>query len=294
MQKQIVTVGNSEVAIKEFKGQRVVTFRDIDTVHERPEGTARKRFNDNKKRFVENVDFFRLTEPSEIRTLGFARPQGGVPDEVVLITEQGYLMVTKSLTDDLSWKVQRQLVTSYFKKEDAPQGKKNHAEPKRPSLTAVTSAAKFLTDLAGEAGCDRKIQLLAAKSFYNTNGYSYQLEIGADKQYWDTVHIARKVGICAKPSGKPADKAVNEIIRRIGITEEDYTDTWESKGNWQGTVRKYSDSVIERVGAWIADNDYPEDIDYRQSSGEMKAWHVTYQRRGVAERYYDNTDDGAE
>ena len=158
----------------------------------------------------------------------------------------------------------------------------SQTEPKRPSLTAVTSAAKFLTELAGEAGCDRKIQLLAAKSFYNTNGYSYQLEIGADKQYWDTVHIARQVGICVKSSGKPADKAVNEIIRRIGVTEEDYTDTWESKGNWQGTVRKYSDSVIERVKCWIADNDYPEDIDYRQNNGEMKAWHVTYQSREVA------------
>lgn len=158
----------------------------------------------------------------------------------------------------------------------------SQTEPKRPSLTAVTSAAKFLTELASEAGCDRKIQLLAAKSFYNTNGYSYQLEIGADKQYWDTVHIARQVGIRVKSSGKPADKAVNEIIRRIGVTEEDYTDTWESKGNWQGTVRKYSDSVIDRVKCWIADNDYPEDIDYQQSNGEMKAWHVTYQSREVA------------
>lgn len=166
--------------------------------------------------------------------------------------------------------------------EDKERKRVNQAEPKRPSLTAVTSAAKFLTELAGEAGCDRKIQLLAAKSFYNTNGYSYQLEIGADKQYWDTVHIARQVGICVKSSGKPADKAVNEIIRRIGVTEEDYTDTWESKGNWQGTVRKYSDSVIDRVKGWIADNDYPEDIDYQQNNGEMKAWHVTYQSREVA------------
>ena len=33
---------------------------------------------------------------------------------------------------------------------------------------------------------------------------------------------------------------------------------------------------------WIADNDYPEDIDYRQNNGEMKAWHVTYQSREVA------------
>lgn len=152
-------------------------------------------------------------------------------------------------------------------------------EQKRPPLTAVTGAAKFLTSLTEKAGCDGKIQLLTAKSFYETNGYPVLVEIGADKQYWDTVHIARQAGIYVKSSGKPADKAVNEIIRRIEVTEDDYVDTWESKGKWQGTVRKYSDSVIERVKCWIADNDYPSDIEYQQADGQTKAWHVTYQNR---------------
>lgn len=152
-------------------------------------------------------------------------------------------------------------------------------EQKRPSLTAVTGAAKFLTSLTEKAGCDGKIQLLTAKSFYETNGYPVLVEISADKQYWDTVHIARQAGIYVKSSGKPADKAVNEIIRRIEVTEDDYVDTWESKGKWQGTVRKYSDSVIERVKCWIADNDYPSDIEYQQADGQTKAWHVTYQSR---------------
>ena len=143
----------------------------------------------------------------------------------------------------------------------------------------MTGAAKFLTSLTEKAGCDGKIQLLTAKSFYETNGYPVLVEIGADKQYWDTVHIARQAGIYVKSSGKPADKAVNEIIRRIEVTEDDYVDTWESKGKWQGTVRKYSDSVIERVKCWIADNDYPSDIEYQQADGQMKAWHVTYQDR---------------
>lgn len=158
--------------------------------------------------------------------------------------------------------------------------KATQTEQKRPSLTAVTGAAKFLTSLTEKAGCDGKIQLLTAKSFYETNGYPVLVEIGADKQYWDTVHIARQAGIYVKSSGKPADKAVNEIIRRIEVTEDDYVDTWESKGKWQGTVRKYSDSVIERVKCWIADNDYPSDIEYQQADGQTKAWHVTYQDRG--------------
>lgn len=174
--------------------------------------------------------------------------------------------------------VRRYFIRVEDKYEEAKK-KVTQTEQNRPSLTAVTGAAKFLTSLTEKAGCDGKIQLLTAKSFYETNGYPVLVEIGADKQYWDTVHIARQAGIYVKSSGKPADKAVNEIIRRIEVTEDDYVDTWESKGKWQGTVRKYSDSVIERVKCWIADNDYPSDIEYQQADGQTKYWHVTYHTR---------------
>lgn len=115
---QLVHIGNSDISIKEYNGQRVVTFKDIDMVHGRPDGTARKRFNDNRNHFIEGEDFFVITQPSEIRTLGLERPQGGVPEKVVLATEQGYLMLVKSFTDDLAWDVQRQLVNGYFKTKE--------------------------------------------------------------------------------------------------------------------------------------------------------------------------------
>ncbi len=110
-----ITINKTELPIKEYRGQRVVTLKEIDAVHERPEGTARKRFNDNKEHFIEEVDFFQLDQPSEIRTLGIERPQGGTPQAVTLITESGYLMLVKSFTDDLAWTVQRQLVNTYFR-----------------------------------------------------------------------------------------------------------------------------------------------------------------------------------
>lgn len=115
---QLVHIGNSDISIKEYSGQRVVTFKDIDEVHGRPDGTARKRFNDNRNHFIEGEDFFVITQPSEIRTLGLERPQGGVPEKVILATEQGYLMLVKSFTDDLAWDVQRQLVNGYFKTKE--------------------------------------------------------------------------------------------------------------------------------------------------------------------------------
>lgn len=113
--KLTVTINKAELPIKEYRGQRVVTLKEIDAVHERPEGTARKRFNDNRKHFIEGTDYFVITLPSEIRTLGLERPQGGTPGSVTLITESGYLMLVKSFTDDLAWTVQRQLVSVYFR-----------------------------------------------------------------------------------------------------------------------------------------------------------------------------------
>lgn len=113
----LVKIGNQEISSKEFKNQRVVTFKDIDTVHERPDGTARKRFSDNKKRFIEGTDYFKV-KCSEVRPFfGQTPPNGFNPDaDIVLVTESGYLMLVKSFTDDLAWDVQRQLVDSYFRK----------------------------------------------------------------------------------------------------------------------------------------------------------------------------------
>lgn len=39
----------------------------------------------------------------------------------MLITETGYLMLVKSFTDDLAWKVQRELVDSYFRVRAEPE-----------------------------------------------------------------------------------------------------------------------------------------------------------------------------
>lgn len=95
---ELQTINDVAITVKEHKGVRVVTFKDIDAVHGRPDGTARKRFNDNREHFIEGEDFFVLNQPSEIRTLGIQRPQGGTPESVTLITESGYLMLVKSFT----------------------------------------------------------------------------------------------------------------------------------------------------------------------------------------------------
>lgn len=116
---EIIKINNHDVTAKEYKGQRVVTFKDIDMVHERPDGTAGRNFRDNKDKFIENEDFFYLTG-EKLREYKQATDfVGSNARELVLVTEQGYLMIVKSLTDDLAWKVQRELVNAYFRVKNA-------------------------------------------------------------------------------------------------------------------------------------------------------------------------------
>jgi hypothetical protein len=107
-----ITINEQELQIKEWQGKRVVTFRDIDEVHQRPEGTARKHFNDNKERFIYGDDYCKITA-SEFRT-AIGEMNSRQMNDVILITESGYLMLVKSFTDDLAWQVQRTLVDNYF------------------------------------------------------------------------------------------------------------------------------------------------------------------------------------
>lgn len=117
----LVKINNQGLQVKEYRGQRVVTFKDIDTVHERAEGTAKRNFNENIEHFIDGTDYFKMTY-KEFSTNFVPNSKGGNPNnEIVLLTESGYLMLVKSLTDDLAWKVQRELVNNYFRaKEQKP------------------------------------------------------------------------------------------------------------------------------------------------------------------------------
>ena len=83
-------------------------------MHERPDGTARKAFNRNKKRFIEGEDYF-VHERDEAKLLfGAIAPNG-----LTTVTESGYLMISKVFDDDIAWDVQRRLVNSYFRAKEA-------------------------------------------------------------------------------------------------------------------------------------------------------------------------------
>lgn len=115
----LVEINNIAIGIKEYEGKRVITFKDIDRVHERPDGTARNAFKRHRQRFIEDEDYYHVTRniPLDVR-----RPLGleAIPPRgIMLITESGYLMISKVFDDDIAWDVQRKLVNSYFRVKES-------------------------------------------------------------------------------------------------------------------------------------------------------------------------------
>jgi DNA-binding XRE family transcriptional regulator len=108
-----ITINGQTLPVLSYEGQRVVTYKDVATVHQVEEKTIRNNFANNRKHFKEGIDFFLLRGKKACQNIGRA----SYVTQINVFTESGYLMLAKSLTDDLSWQVQRELVNNYFKNQ---------------------------------------------------------------------------------------------------------------------------------------------------------------------------------
>ena len=122
MMNEVITIENTEMQIREYNGQRVVTLKDIDIVHGKKSDTAKKSFQKHKQHFILGTDYFEMTRKEFGERYSPNEKVAGNPNlKTYLFTESGYLMIVKVFTDELAWNVQRQLVNAYFRvKEEQP------------------------------------------------------------------------------------------------------------------------------------------------------------------------------
>jgi len=161
----LVSIRGTEIRKVEYRGQQVVTFAMIDKVHQRQADTARKRFNDNKIRFVEGEDYFRVSA-SEIRTHKILELSPKAHEAIVLVTKRGYLKIAKTLGDDKAWEVFDEMLERYFASEATQPRPHYHIpqtyaealllaakqaeqiEKKDAMITVMTPKAEFHDDVA--------------------------------------------------------------------------------------------------------------------------------------------------
>ena len=200
---ELFTINQAAISIKEYSGKRVVTFKDIDTVHHRPEGTARKRFNDNKKHFVEGEDYFVRKTDEAKREFDIAAPNG-----LVLLTESGYYMLVKSFTDELSWDVQRQLVNGYFRANQM-QSMISDLSPQLQALIQMETRQKQL-----EAKQEQQDTAIADLGQRLTNTCEV---IALDKNSWrkDTQHLIAKIATATGDGCGNIRQVYEEIYKAV-------------------------------------------------------------------------------
>lgn len=272
--KELININTTALEVKEYKGHRVVTLKEIDEVHQRPEGTARKRFNDNKQHFVEGVDYYKVCA-SEIRTHKIMELSPKAHEDVALITESGYLMLVKSFTDDLAWAVQRELVNNYFRVKATLKPASPGAEKRAAAmlLNAKSRTAKQMMALWTAAGVKPEYQALALGDYYREDGIRLTaVALQGTKVTYDKTTIAGKLGVMSK-SGKPHAAAVGAIIAKLVIGDDEREQVPYHRNGHDGSDYQYTESVIERVKAWLEMNHYPSVI----VAGE-KNYQVRYPR----------------
>lgn len=214
-----------DLVVKEFNGQRVVTFKDIDELHCRPEGTAARNFRANRERFIIGDDYSHLynEKASEFAATNFVGTNPAKTRELVLLTESGYLMLVKSFTDDLAWKVQRQLVNSYFRGQTS----------RRESLQALMAATHNL--LASQEIITERLEDVEQK-------LENQITLDSGQQRRLQRSINQRV--CAIEQIK---EARGEWFRQI---HKEIKDRW-NVSSYKDVLKHDLQDVMNYVAAWV-------------------------------------------
>lgn len=185
---EVITIENTEMQIREYNGQRVVTFDDICAVHKCERKRLTKHFERKRKHFLKDEDYYELTR-KELNDLTSPNSKiiGNPMIKAYLFTESGYLMIIKCLDDDLAWKVQRQLVNSYFKvKQEIPERKTYPLLVEDKWLAEMEPNFEYLCKQykLTRKGLYHKILLDIGKS-YNVDDYKilYKYEKGYESRF---------------------------------------------------------------------------------------------------------------
>ena len=244
-----VTINETEILVKEYQGQRVVTLKEIDTVHERPDGTARRTFHSNNKHMIEGTDYF-VRNPSEAANeFGIIAPSG-----LVLMTESGYLMLVKSFTDDLAWAVQRQLVNVYFR--STPEQRREAAlDPAKAAL----AEAKLNNSRARLAAEWRKLAELNPVPEYKQICAHYASAAMAGREalplpeVQERTYTAEEVGRMLGVSGNKIGRIANEHRLK---TPEYGVEVWDKSrySAKQVPAWRYNEKAVSRLREILSNN----------------------------------------
>ena len=227
---EIITINDVELGIKEYKKERVVTAWDIAKVHKKEVNDITKNFNNNKKKFILDEDYF-LVNRTEISERKIS-VQDFIPNnvkEIPLFTESGYLMLVKTFTDDLSWEIQRQLVKGYFKLKELKSSVDKDKRLEIMEKNANVRMAKMLKSLIPFSKSERYKEILVSEATKVLTGRELIPPPEVEAKTITATQIAEKLGVS---------------VQKIGIISNKYNLKTEQNGYWVHEKAKYCNKEI--------------------------------------------------
>lgn len=219
---QLVKINGNAIDQIVYKDQPVITLRMMDELHERKEGTAKRNFHQNNDKLIEGKHFFSVpydewSKISEVRNSYCSKNH----NQMTFLTLKGYLLLVKSFTDDLAWKIQDEMVDVYFQTRQAtPQNPIDEKLDKLEKLKKIKSAVSKQEYEAIKADVLRNLgySFMSVKSGVNPLNQLLDLVINAYKagRFFDGVDVTEdQTSIIFKTHA--LNKAFNTLSREHGI-----------------------------------------------------------------------------
>ena len=259
MNNQIVKINNTDLSVKEFNEQRVVTFKDIDMLHERVWGTAGRNFRENKSHLIENEDYFSI-KGDELKNFKQATNfVGSNAKEIILVTESGYLMLVKSLQDDLAWKVQRELVNNYFRVKESVQA--------RPLTTEemLELQFKYAKEVKEEV---KEVRNELEETNNKFDNFIEDLPLIGDEPE-ELQAVVRRVGTKALGGYNSPAYCDKSLSKKVYRNVWDYIKGQFNVKKYKAIKRKYLSKAIELAESYKAPFHLQEEIDIINNQSKM-------------------------
>lgn len=217
---KFLEINGVKIERKEYNNEYVLTSWDVSKIHKREVREVNQNLKNSRSKMIENEDYYIVPKAklAESKIL----IQDYIPNnvkEIILFTESGYLMLTKSFNDDFSWQIQRELIKNYFKLKKIRNALENgeiEIVPKTPEKHPVSeydlkqqeinlinaensresiklSKGQLLKSIADEISNEKMKNTLLIHSANTVAGKEILLPEAVEKPSFDTVKIAEKL-----------------------------------------------------------------------------------------------------
>lgn len=123
------------------EGKKAMLVKEIANIHNRPFGKVNELINNNRKRFIDNIDIIDLKGTEFAILLKdsgiYAQNSINASKNIYLLSERGYSKLLKILEDDVAWEQYDKLVDGYFQMREEKKNNEYNFENLSTEMKAI-------------------------------------------------------------------------------------------------------------------------------------------------------------